>query len=104
MSTEKHSAGYPSILITKSDFPLGKVVMTPGARDALKAFEVVQFLQRHAMSDWGDCCEYDWKANDESREEGGRLLSVYYTVSDEKIWLITEADRSVTTFLLPSEY
>jgi len=53
---------------------------------------------------WGEVCQEDWQANDEALETGERLLSAYRTSKDERIWIITEHDRSVTTLLLPDEY
>jgi hypothetical protein len=92
------------MLATK--FPLGQVVTTPGAQSAiLEAGQVpIEFLQRHARGDWGDVCAEDKGLNDEALIDGSRLLSVYKTKQGQRIWIITEADRSVTTFLLPSEY
>jgi hypothetical protein len=63
-----------------------------------------QFLARHKSGDWGDCCPEDARENDLSVKQGFRILSVYSTCKGEKLWVITEADRSVTTLLLPSEY
>ncbi len=87
-------------------FPLGQVVATPGALAALeKAGQAPQeFLWRHVCGDWGDLCEEDRKENQFSLERGFRLLSNYRTEAGEVVWLITEADRSVTTVLLPDEY
>lgn len=83
---------------------IGKVVVTPGALDAADSFEISQLLGRHVAGDWGDVPGEDWIANDEAVLTGGRLLSSYMTRKEEKIWIITEWDRSVTTLLLPSEY
>jgi len=88
-------------------FSLGQVVVTPGALAALeKAGQGPQeFLSRHVHGDWGDLCEEDRKENQFSLERGFRLLSSYRTnAGDTKVWVITEADRSVTTILLPEEY
>ena len=88
-------------------FSLGQVVATPGALAALeKAGQGPQeFLSRHVHGDWGDLCEEDRKENQLSLERGFRLLSSYRTnAGDTKVWVITEADRSVTTILLPEEY
>jgi hypothetical protein len=87
-------------------FPLGRVVATPGALKALEeanqnAFE---FLKRHQAGDWGDLCEEDKDENEFSVRNGFRILSAYRTRNDVKIWVITEADRSATTVLLPHEY
>ena len=90
----------------KRPFPLGRVVATPGALEALEEAEQqpVEFLSRHARCDWGDVDDEDAKLNDEALVEGERILSAYMTRKGAKIWIITEADRSATTILLPSEY
>src|SRR5229473_925520 len=88
-------------------FPLGQIVATPGALAALgKAGQTpLEFLAWHVRGDWGELCEEDHKENQLSLERGFRLLSSYRTSSgDTKVWVITEADRSVTTLLLPEEY
>ena len=88
---------------TLSLFGLGQIVATPGALLALeKAGQSPgEFLARHHS---GDLEEEDRQENARSLEHGFRLLSAYKTVAGEKLWVITEADRSVTTLLLPSEY
>jgi len=85
---------------------LGHIVATPGA---LAAFEESgeqpgKFLRRHACGDWGDLSEEDRKENEFSLVNGFRLLSSYTLSSGTRIWVITEADRSRTTLLLPEEY
>ena len=87
-------------------FPLGQVVATPGALDALATAEqsASVFLRRHVTGDWGNVCEEDAQENKFSLEHDFRLVSAYTLESGVMIWLITEANRSVTTFLLPSEY
>ena len=87
-------------------FPLGQVVATVGALDALEAAEQspLEFLTRHERGDWGDLVDEDRVANEEALVYGNRLLSAYTTVDETRIWLITEWDRSVTTLLLPAEY
>jgi hypothetical protein len=88
-------------------FPLGQIVATPGALAALgKAGQTpLEFLTRHVRGDWGELCEEDRKENQLSLEHGLRLLSSYRISSgDTKVWVITEADRSATTILLPEEY
>ena len=88
-------------------FPLGQIVATPGALAALdKAGQTpVEFLARHVRGDWGDLCQEDRQENQFSLERGFRLLSSYRTnAQDLKVYVITEADRSVTTILLPEEY
>lgn len=87
-------------------FDLGRVVSTPGALHCLEQAGVglVQLLARHATGDWGDLCPDDWVLNDRAVEEGERILSAYPLSTGERVYVITEADRSVTTLLLPSEY
>lgn len=87
-------------------FPLGQVVATPGALEALDNSKqsAVEFVCRHAKGDWGLVCEEDKATNDQAVANEGRLLSAYETSKGERLWIITEWDRSVTTILLPSEY
>ena len=91
---------------TTAKFEMGLVYATPGALDALeKADESsLVFLMRHAAGDWGDVCEEDRNENEFALSKYLRLFSVYHLCDGTKIWIITEADRSVTTILLPSEY
>lgn len=86
-------------------FPLGHLVATPGALDLLDrmAMNASDLLQRHQRGDWGDVPPEDAAENELSIVNGNRILSSY-TVGDERIWIITEADRSSTTLLLPEEY
>lgn len=85
-------------------FPLGRVLATPGVLATLDQTEVFTALARHQTGDWGDVCPDDFKANEQAIVEGTRLLSVYHDNKGVKFWIITEADRSATTILLPSEY
>lgn len=87
-------------------FPLGQVVSTPGALDALARAgqEPWQFIHRHVVGDWGELDEEDRRENELSVKEGLRILSAYRLRDGTKIWIITEADRSATTILLPDEY
>ncbi len=87
-------------------FELGEVVATPGVLDALKTNgqNAVHFLARHLRGDWGDLDEADRQANDHALTNRGRLLSAYHLHDGTKIWIITEADRSSTCLLLPSDY
>jgi len=94
---------------TMQKFPLGFFVMTQGVN--AKAEEDTQFAKlvaesivRHAGGDWGNLEEEDKKGNEISLKEGFRLLSAYEQEGLPKIWIITEADRSVTTVLFPDEY
>ena len=87
-------------------FTLGQVVATPGALSALQKAEQqpAEFLDRHVNGDWGEVLEEDKRENEFSVQHGFRILSAYTTTAGDKIWLLTEADRSFTTILLPSEY
>jgi hypothetical protein len=86
-------------------FPLGRVVATPGALELLeKAGEYpLRYLARHRSGDWGEIDAHDRRENELSLRHGWRLVSSY-PIGEEKVWIITEADRSVTTVLLPEEY
>jgi len=87
-------------------FSLGRIVATPGALRAMEATgsSASEFLVRHALGDWGDLCDEDRQANDEAIADDLRILSAYRLNDGTKIWIITEADRSATTVLLPEEY
>ena len=87
-------------------FALGQTFITPGAQEALEISgeTPIQFLRRHVSADWGEISEDDAQENELSLREGFRLLSAYRTLKGQRIWIITEADRSATTILLPSEY
>jgi hypothetical protein len=87
-------------------FRLGRVLATPGALRLLDECGLggLILLVRHQSGDWGELCNEDRLANDRAVINGERILSSYVVSNGKKIWLITEADRSVTTFLLPEEY
>ena len=91
---------------TSIRLPLGQVVATPGALEALQEAEVqpATLLVRHQRGDWGELDEDDKRLNDEAVTDEGRILSAYVLPTGVKVWIITEWDRSATTFLLPSEY
>lgn len=92
------------IFITvNSKFPLGDIVITPNALDILSQAEINDGLCRHARTDWGNVCLEDANQNDQALEEGSRVLSAYGE-GQKRFWIITEADRSVTTILMPSDY
>ena len=86
-------------------FNPGRIVATPGAIELIGDNDerTLSYLSRHCSGDWGDVCKEDSKLNDEALKLGNRLLSSY-NLEDKKVWVITEADRSVTTLLLPEEY
>ena len=87
-------------------FPPGRLVATPGALALLEQINKspLEFLSRHLRGDWGDLCQEDKTENELSLKYGFRLMSSYEVTDNEKIWIITEADRSVTTLLLPEDY
>ena len=85
-------------------FPLGQVIITTAARNKLTPVEVTSSLVRHAAGDWGDVDEEDRLENKLALRWGLRLFSVYRSQRGIKFWIITEADRSATTVLLPQEY
>jgi hypothetical protein len=85
--------------------PLGRVVATPGALKLLieSGGHSFDLLARHATGDWGELCAYDRRQNEIALRDGYRVLSSY-EIPTGRVWIITEADRSVTTILLPEEY
>lgn len=87
-------------------FPLGQTVATPGALAALEAAgrTPVVFLERHQGGDWGDLADDDTSENEYALTWRLRIFSAYRLSEVVKIWIITEADRSATTILLPDEY
>jgi len=87
-------------------FCSGRIVATPGALALLERAQnsPSEFLSRHLRGDWGDLCQEDKAENELSLKHGFRLLSSYPVTETHTLWIITEADRSVTTLLLPSEY
>ena len=89
--------------IEAAKFPLGEVVITSNAAYVLDTPAVSDGLRRHARGDWGDICPEDAGLNDAALNNGSRLMSVYGT-GERKFWILTEADRSSTTVLLPSDY
>ena len=87
-------------------FNLGRVVATPGIIEALTATGEISgtYLMRHAKGDWGDLDDDDKGMNDLALQHDERILSAYTLLDGTRIWIITEADRSSTTILLPEEY
>ena len=89
----------------KTLFSLGRTVATPGALAALEqgGVSAASLLQRHHQGDWGELCAEDAEENKRALEHGSRIFSSY-CVGNGKVWIITEADRSATTVLLPEDY
>jgi len=87
-------------------FPAGQIVATPGALALLERTNKtpIEFLSHHLRGDWGDLCPEDKTENELSLKHGFRLMSSYRVTGNENLWVITEADRAITTLLLPSEY
>lgn len=85
-------------------FRLGQIVATPNALEHLSSGDIFTAIRRHQAGDWGEVCEEDRQENELSLKQGFRLLSAYHTSTGAKFWVITEADRSVTTVLLPEDY
>jgi hypothetical protein len=92
----------------RAKFTPGRVVATPGALEALATnggeAKAIELLRRHLTGDWGELDEHDRQQNEDALVNYSRLLSAYTLGDGTKLWIITEADRSVTTYLLPSEY
>ena len=84
-------------------FQSGTVVATVGALQIADNHAILELLRRHLSGDWGDLSEDDKKANEHAVTHGERILSSY-RVKGEKLWVLTEADRSATTVLTPGEY
>ena len=91
------------LAIPATKFPLGRIVMTANAGQRLAATAVVEGLHRHASGDWGDIPPEDAQQNEFGLKHGERLFSVY-GVGENRFWIITERDRSVTTVLMPEDY
>jgi hypothetical protein len=85
--------------------PLGRVVATPGALNLLEKSggHPFDYLARHASGDWGDLCAFHRRQNEIALRDGYRILSSYDFPAG-RVWIITEADRSITTILLPEDY
>lgn len=92
--------------LARPKFSPGQIVATPGALAAMEEHQCppLTLLARHLAGDWGVLPAEDAQLNNEALKSDGRLLSSYPLGGDTRIWVITEWDRSVTTFLLPSEY
>ena len=85
-------------------FRLGRIVATPNALNSFSDEEILDAIQRHQAGDWGSLSEDDRAANDRALVDGSRILSAYNANNGARFWIITEADRSVTTVLLPEDY
>jgi hypothetical protein len=88
----------------KAKFWLGRFVVTQRAEIELEHEDIRDAVNRHLSGDWGDVCHEDHEANETALAGGGRLFSVYHDRNGTKFWIVTEADRSATTVLLPDDY
>ena len=94
------------IAINKTHFPLGRIVATPGAIEALEKAQTSawELLSRHVACDFGEIDAEDWQANLDAIKSDARVLSAYTLKTGERLWVITEADRSSSCLLKPEEY
>lgn len=90
----------------KAKFYLGNLCATPGALNVLAKSKqsAAPFLSRHMAGDWGEVCDSDKRANETAIKNRERILSAYRTDAGDRLWVITEADRSFTTIMLSEEY
>lgn len=90
--------------IPVAKFRLGRIVATPHALEVIPNEDILRAIIRHQSGDWGELTAEDAEANDHAVIHGTRVLSSYRSAKGVTFWLITEADRSVTTVLLPEDY
>lgn len=88
----------------KLEVELGSIVVTTNAATSVSSARIGIALERHRNCDWGEGNESDRRLNDQALRDGGRLFSVYEYVRNIRLWVITEADRSYTTVMLPEDY
>ena len=119
-SSRSAAARRMTLMSNAPRFALGQLAATPGALELLEqtGFSALALISRHSQGSWGDCCDEDKETNEAAVRQRMRVMSVYRLVDAEALlqtpqdkrsnlptlWIITEADRSVTTLLLPSEY
>ena len=85
-------------------FSLGRIVATPNALEQIPNDEILLALGRHSHGDWGELDAEDLKSNERALKLGGRLFSAYHSIQKTKFWIITEANRELTTILLHHDY
>lgn len=90
--------------MSRQKFGMGMLFATANAQSRLNMVEIMLALRRHSIGDWGEVCKDDHAANEQALLDGTRLFSVYRSFAGEKFWIITEADRSATTVLMPQDY
>ena len=92
----------PTVPLAK--FRLGRIVSTANALESLTESDILTGIQRHQAGDWGDVKGDDYAANERALVQGSRIISAYNAADNTRFWIITEADRSITTILLPEDY
>jgi hypothetical protein len=97
-----HKPGVADEVVAR--FAFGRLVATPNALGHIPNDDILVALSRHLRGDWGILDAHDWNANQRALAHGGRLFSEYHSTDGIKFWIITDADRSVTTVLLPKDY
>src|SRR5258705_8999282 len=97
-------APLPAVDEVAPKFPFGRLLATPNAHRAIPNDEIINALSRHLRGDWGTLDKEDWDANERALARGGRLFSAYLSSAQIGFYIITDADRSVTTALLPEDY
>lgn len=92
--------------MSRFKFPLGRLLATPAAIKVVEeaGIDLFSLVVRHGSGDWGEVCREDAEENERSVRNGWRILSAYAVRHEAKVWILTEADRSCTTILLPEEY
>ena len=85
-------------------FPMGRLVATPNALSQIAQDDITSALRRHLSGDWGELDSEDRDANEQALIHGTRLLSTHHAANGTKFWIITEANRSATTLLMPEDY
>ncbi|HEV2864232.1 MAG TPA: hypothetical protein VGX48_24760 [Pyrinomonadaceae bacterium] len=106
MSANLNTSSEAGTTLGAARFPLGRLFLTPGAIESLEdaGQSPQEFIDRHARLEQGELCDEDHKENLFSVDKPLRIFSAFKTMRGEKLWVITEADRSATTILLPEEY
>ena len=92
------------ILVSQMKFTFGRLVITPNALETIPADDICQALDRHVCGDWGDVDEHDRQENELALHTGLRLRSLYQTGTGARFHVLTNAERSSTTVLLPEDY
>ena len=90
--------------MSTAKFPLGRLMVTTNAVMNVAPEDFLQAVDRHQRGDWGAVSDHDRQANENALRQGTRLLSVYHAENGVKFWIMTSADRSVTTIMLPEDH